>query len=121
MNKNPLNIVLIDDSADFRLLFERSIEDFDLNINLKKACGFASLSNLMMEGARPDVAIVDYYLPDSNGCDVAEYIKGHCPKCYVVAVSSCIDDKFVKCKYVDKFYPKPLSKGQIMHILECFK
>jgi excisionase family DNA binding protein len=67
-------ILLVEDDADFRLAIRGFIKEIALDASLHEAeNGF--LAGKMVEEHKPDLVILDVFLPGINGFDVCKYIR----------------------------------------------
>jgi len=82
----PLRVLLVEDDAPTaRTLAHMLTEDgFDVEIAFDGATAIAGLGR----GPRPDVVVVDYWLPNVDGLTVAEYARSRYPGIPIVIVTS---------------------------------
>ena len=74
-----LNVLLIDDDADDRFLFSKSLQKTGLEIHYLEADGCDAAIQLMGENKYPDVIFLDINMPGGNGYDCLKKI-GSNPK-----------------------------------------
>jgi DNA-binding NarL/FixJ family response regulator len=85
-------VVVIDDHDMFTAGLVRSLcEEPDLAIAGVAATGQAGIA--LVDEVRPDVALVDYVLPDLDGIAVTSAIKGRVPSTMVLMLTGVADDR----------------------------
>jgi len=72
-----LNVLLIDDDADDRFLFGKSLQKTGLEIHYLEADGCDAAIQLMGENKYPDVIFLDINMPGGNGYDCLKKIKSN--------------------------------------------
>jgi DNA-binding NarL/FixJ family response regulator len=85
-SSKPLSIAIIEDNELFSFYLT-----WQLNQKGKfKVSTFPNASDfrIHLETESPDIVLLDYYLPDSNGKILLEYIKNKSPKSKVIIISS---------------------------------
>ncbi|OGS83515.1 MAG: hypothetical protein A2061_06250 [Gallionellales bacterium GWA2_59_43] len=78
-------ILVVDDSADDRRLYQRALKDSDCRLVLTSTGedGFASAVYL-----KPDLILLDYHLPDMDGIDFIKLLKKYpCPSLPIVVLT----------------------------------
>ncbi len=82
-----MRVLIVDDSAPFRLLLRTCLAGFpDVNIVGVAADGEQALQ--MIEQVNPDVVTLDMQMPRMHGLQVLEYIGKHHPELKVIMVAS---------------------------------
>lgn len=80
-----LSILIVDDNAAFRSHARRLLERHGFSVAGEAADGSAALEAL--QRTDPDIVLLDVYLGDANGFDVAEEIHHRMPDTNVVMTS----------------------------------
>ena len=82
----PLRVLLVEDDAPAaRTLAHMLTEDgFEVQIAFDGSTAIAGLGR----GPRPDVIVLDYWLPNVDGLTVADYARGRYPGVPIVIVTS---------------------------------
>jgi two-component system response regulator DevR len=87
-------VVLVDDHRSFSDALGRLLADEpDIEIVGYAATGQAAIA--MANGARPDVMLVDFDLPDRDGVSVAAEVKATLPAIMVVMLTGSTDDRIL--------------------------
>ena len=90
----PIRVLVIDDQEIFRLGLRVALREFpDISIEGEAADGPAGLA--LVAERKPDVAIVDVWLPGMDGVQVAERIQAISPDTGVILISGYFDDAAV--------------------------
>ena len=97
-----MNILVVDDDEtigrllDAALAVEEGVDDirvFNRGIDAVAEC----------TDFKPDLIILDYWMPEMDGADTAVQIRRLCPEARIVAFSGALDGKPA---WADDFYPK---------------
>ena len=67
-------ILLVDDHPDIQTVISVSLEHFGYKV-FTAGCGQAAIDSL--DEVQPDIAIIDYGLPDMDGIEVGKQIRQH--------------------------------------------
>jgi DNA-binding NtrC family response regulator len=106
-------ILLIDDDEDDCLLLSHALAAVSNNVVLSCTQTIDRLFETI-DGNKPSLILIDYYMPKRNGLDLAKQIKSH-PEYKdmpVVMWSSCDKDDIVEVdnkKELQHFFQKPCS------------
>ena len=88
---SKIRIVVIDDQEVFRVGLRVGLDAFpDIYWDGEAADGAAGLT--LVAERKPDVAIVDIWMPGMDGLEVAERIQQCTPETRIILVSGCFDD-----------------------------
>lgn len=114
---DPVNILLVDDNDAVRLILRiiLSIED-EIGEVREAADGEAAVK--VCDDFRPDVVLLDYWMPEMDGGTAAIQIRSKHPGARIVAYSAVLDRKpewadefFVKDDIPDPEYLVDLARG----------
>jgi two-component system response regulator DesR len=89
--KTKIKVLVIDDEAMFRMGLRIGLRKFD-DICLEWEAGDGPTGLAIVAEQKPDVAIVDIWLPGMNGIEVAEQIQQISPKTGIILTSGDFDD-----------------------------
>jgi len=111
----PFNVAILDDSLFFLKLMLKALKKekeinshpFWENIDIRMYSSVADFE--LNEFYRPDVAIVDYYLDESNGLQLIESMQLRQNDCRVLLISS-EQNVPQKISYIERGSPMFLSK-----------
>lgn len=88
---NPIRVLVIDDQEIFRLGLRVALREFsDICVDAEAADGSAGIA--LASERKPDVAIIDVWLPGMDGVEVAERIQAVCPDTGIMLISGFFDD-----------------------------
>jgi DNA-binding NarL/FixJ family response regulator len=83
----PLNVVLIDDSADLRTLLRLALEKSpEFELVAEAADGKEGVR--VVQGSQPDLVLLDIAMPVMDGLQALTLIREECPSAIVVVLSS---------------------------------
>src|SRR5579864_5014473 len=86
-----IRVLVIDDQEIFRLGLRVGLRTFDeICIDGEAEDGLTGLA--LVADRKPDVAIVDIHLPDTDGIEVAERIRQTSPGTRIMLISGFLDD-----------------------------
>ena len=90
----PLRIALVEDQHEIRDNWQRLIESFP---DFKCVCTCASAEEALrvVAPARPDVVLMDIYLPRMSGIECTARLKALLPKTQIVILTGVDDDELV--------------------------
>jgi DNA-binding NarL/FixJ family response regulator len=89
--KTKIRVLVIDDEAMFRVGLRVGLRKFgDICLDWEAADGSSGLA--IVAEHKPDVAIVDVWLPDRDGIEVAEQIRKVSPDTGIILASGAFDD-----------------------------
>ena len=83
----PLSVVLIDDSADLRLLIRLAM-DQSAEFELVAEAGDGRAGVEAARGSQPDLVLLDIAMPVMDGLQALTLIREECPSAIVVVLSS---------------------------------
>ncbi|MQA98822.1 MAG: response regulator [Actinobacteria bacterium] len=84
-------VLIVDDDSSMRELLETIISlDGGLRIGGVAADGFEGA--MLAADVRPDVVILDFFMPRWDGEKAAEFIRENCPQCKIVGFSAVLTE-----------------------------
>lgn len=96
-----MNILVVDDDAAIGRVLRLALEaEDDVDVRVVTS-GEAALNGC--NGFRPDLIILDYWMPGMDGSEAAPRIRELYPGARIVAFSAALD---AKPGWADDFYPK---------------
>lgn len=102
-------VLLVDDDASMReLLSSMFTMHGGFRIGGIASDGFEGA--MLAADIRPDVVVLDYFMPRWDGAKAAEFIRVHCPDTKIIAFSAVLEDP---PGWADRF----LMKTDIAHLL----
>lgn len=107
------NILIIEDDLVSHVIFKRLFQDFLLTFALNVKEGL-----LKLQQQKYDFIVVDVFLPDGNGEDLAKNIKSLFPDNIIIGISGNKDS--VKCQYFDYFFEKPIIYSDTIKLKRIF-
>lgn len=109
MSKRPV-VLFVDDDPEMRDLLSTIFTlHGGFRIGGSAEDGFEGA--MLAADVMPDVVILDYYMPRWDGHKAAEFIRGRCPECKIVAFSAVLTeppdwaDTFLVKHDVDRLIP----------------
>lgn len=99
---DPVNVLLVDDNEAVRLILKivLSVEN-DIGEVREAADGQAAVK--VCTDFRPDVVLLDYWMPEMDGGTAAAHIKARYPDARIVAYSAVLERK---PEWADQFFMK---------------
>jgi CheY-like chemotaxis protein len=106
------------------LLVDDDIDQLELRALVLKMSGFTVLAangpveaiSLMTQGRGDtvDVAVLEYHMPVTNGCVLAEYLRSRYPDLKIILHSAALDIPASEMSSVDVFVPKSESIAPLL-------
>lgn len=90
----PIRVVVVDDHEMFAESVARSL-DRAPDIEVVAIAGTCASGAAIVRLHQPDVAVVDFQLPDGNGADLTTAILGISPNTRVIVLTGSIDEQLV--------------------------
>ncbi len=120
------DILIVEDDSDTIKLFKKMLRSSDDTLRIKSITTAEDaakyLKDLHLKNVEgPDAALIDYNLSGKDGLYVCHLLEAYFPQTKVILVSA-LDPEEIKLKLKEQrlnieFMPKPLDRGQILHIL----
>lgn len=108
------------------LLVDNEIDQMELRALALKASGFTVLTAsrpvdamailAQYPACKVDVAILDYEMPELNGCVLADYFRSRCPKLKIMLHPGAVAISEAEMGSIDAFVPKD---GDLQQLLAC--
>jgi DNA-binding NarL/FixJ family response regulator len=92
--KTPLRIALVEDQPEIRKSWKRLIESFR-DFEFVCACSSAEEALRAIPSARPDVVLMDIFLPRMSGIECTARLKAMLPRIQIVILTAIDDDESV--------------------------
>ena len=92
--KAPLRVALVEDQPEIRKNWKRLIESFR-DFEFVCACSSAEEALQAVPPARPDVVLMDIFLPRMSGIECTARLKALLPKTQIVILTAIDDDELV--------------------------
>ncbi len=132
--ENPINILLVEDSADDVFFFRRAMNKSGLAAALRVASdGIEAIDCLMNKGMfsdraanpAPDIMFLDLKLPHVNGFEVLEWMRRHaeCPHPPVIVLTSSNqpeDQQRAEALGAALYLIKPPAPDQLREVVSKF-
>jgi DNA-binding NarL/FixJ family response regulator len=90
----PLRVALVEDQREIRENWQRLIESFP-DFECVCTCSSAEEALRVLAPARPDVVLMDIYLPRMSGIECTARLKALLPKTQIVILTAVDDDELV--------------------------
>ena len=111
---NDTRVLIVDDSADQRLLLRRYFERAGCTVESADS-GEAALA--LDSPQPPEIAVIDLVLPGMTGAEFAESIRKRFPSCAIV-ITSVLDPE--SYPHADAVLPKPVTGDDVRRVVaEC--
>ncbi len=88
----PVRVALLEDVPLFRQVIEQVLDN-DMSTDIVASAGTGHQALTIFPAARPDVALVDLYLPDGFGFDIGVQLRQHLPELRIIILSEHIRPK----------------------------
>lgn len=117
---NTPKILIVDDEAYMQCLIQHHLTRAGFEV-LKASTGKEAIQ--MAEENIPDLVIMDYMLPQMNGLDVLQHLKGnrntsHIPIIMMTANSFMVSQEEAESSGAAMFCTKPFSPTQLVQIIK---
>lgn len=93
-SRTPLKVALVEDKRDVRESWARLIESFD-DFRCSCRCASGEEALRMIPAARPDVVLMDIFLPRMSGIECTARLKLALPQTPIVILTASDDDELV--------------------------
>jgi CheY-like chemotaxis protein len=104
-------VLVVDDSKLARIVVGKAITALQPEWSRCEA-GSAAEALSVMEGRSVDVVVLDYNMPDRNGLDLAEELRGRFPDMPIALATANVQDEIIARARAAKvaFVPKPVTE-----------
>jgi CheY-like chemotaxis protein len=114
-----MKILIVDDNQDLASLIKWMLEDEGFEVKLAKDGQDGYSAYLLFN---PDLVLTDIQMPEKNGLELMEYIRGHNPTVRTIYMSGDLSQYWSPLEEERKKYhvgvlEKPFSKEQLMSLL----
>ena len=114
-------ILIIDDSSSVHILIEGLLKKENVKV-LKAATGKDALE-IMSQESDVDIVLMDIQLPDIDGVQLLQEVRGFYGNVPVIAQTANVfdedRDRFLTAGF-DGFLPKPFGKKELLEMLSAF-
>lgn len=115
------HVLVLDDIPEARLLVRSLLEP--LGFRVSEAASAAAAEAAIMAAERPDLVLMDWFLPDGNGLDIIERVRrrGDAPQPRLVMLTANAMEESRQAALragADDFLSKPFEEGELYAILE---
>ncbi len=111
------NVFILDDEDDLRGLIVRSL--VKKGFKVEDYATVSAIIDKLNSGARPDIMILDYNLPDGSALDVLQ-LAGFDPReCNIIVISGSLGVKESCLEHgADAFIPKPIRMSNLFAVID---
>lgn len=112
-------ILVVDDDKDILEILKIILEEHKFSVETVN--NVRMLQKKLTNGHQPDLIILDYLLPETNGIEIAKKLREQektkkIPIIIISAIMENIDHK--NQKYIDEFLRKPFNLKEFISIVE---
>lgn len=94
--ENTISVVIVDDHALYRMGISSTIETLADSIEVIAECSSGAEFYALLEiGIIPSVVLLDIFLPDTTGIEIARYLKRKFPEIKIIVLSSEVTEDTV--------------------------
>lgn len=87
-----INVLVVDDQADMRLLIQMTIESADGPFRVCGVAASAAEAISLVQRECPAVVVLDHTMPGMTGLEVTEHLRTRCPCLKILLFSAYLDD-----------------------------
>lgn len=92
MSRAPIRVALLEDVPLFRQVIEQVLEQDQLT-EVVASAGTGHQALTVFPAAKPDVALLDLFLPDAFGFDIGVQLRKHLPDLHIIILSEHVRPK----------------------------
>ena len=113
-----VSVLMVDDSKLARIVVGKAIAALQPEWARLEA-GSADDALKALEGRPVDVVILDYNMPDRNGLDLAEELRGRYPDMPIALATANVQDEIINRARAASvaFVPKPVTEDGLRHFI----
>lgn len=111
-----LRLLVVDDEPAQLELCSAVMEAHGFSV-IKAGSPMQAISIAAQIGDKLDVAILDYQMPEMNGCCLAKHLRSICTGLRIVLHSGALEIPEAELKYVDAFIPKSTGVQAVVESL----
>jgi DNA-binding NarL/FixJ family response regulator len=89
----PVRVMIVDDHADMRFLIRAIIDDSDEDVTVVGEADGARAALESIDGADPDVVVLDAVMPVVSGIEATPMILARRPRQKILLCSALVDDE----------------------------
>jgi DNA-binding NarL/FixJ family response regulator len=93
-SQTPLKVALVEDDVAFQQAFRTALAAAG-DLSMVGVAATAAEARALMDGASPDVLVVDLGLPDASGIDVIREAHARWPDCAIMVATTFADERHV--------------------------
>lgn len=112
-SRDRIKVLIVEDSADQRLLFRRYFEKAGCDVH---DVGSAEEAIARYEAVHPELVVIDLVLPGMDGFALAKRIRADVPHCSLVITSVLDEENFPAA---DAVLPKPVTAKHVREVLRA--
>ncbi len=90
----PLTVVVVDDSADYRLMVRTLLESVSETMTVVGEAADGEQALALIRSLRPDIVITDLVMPRLNGVELTRRIRQELPQTKIIQMSSYTEDAY---------------------------
>ncbi len=90
----PLTVVVVDDSADYRLMVRTILASASESMTVVGEAADGEQALALIRRRRPDVVITDLVMPRLNGVELTRRIRQELPQTKIILMSSYTEDAY---------------------------
>jgi DNA-binding NarL/FixJ family response regulator len=90
----PLTVVVVDDSADYRLMVRTLLESVAESMTVVGEAADGEQALELIRRRRPDIVITDLVMPRLNGVELTRRIRQELPQTKIILMSSYTEDAY---------------------------
>ena len=121
MNKKKTRVMIVDDQAIPRALFEQYVKHSD-HYELEVSVPSAYALDIYLLQYKVDLILLDILMNDgSDGLNAAAKVKEKYPEIKIIAVTSLVDNSFLtraRAAHVDSFWFKEAGEMEILDVMD---
>lgn len=118
--KEPLDVLIVDDEQPLAEALAAHLSKYPITVKYAtKVCNAITI----VKQQHPKIAIVDVFLPDLDGFDLAEEIFTYAPECKIILMSGLYDfnqQHLVQLGFED-FLKKPIDFAELDQVLKKYQ
>mgnify|MGYP001081114083 CR=1 FL=1 len=96
--QQPVSLILVDDHALYRMGIRAAISRFKCRCKLTvldEAGSGAEFFALLDNGKIPDLVLLDIWLPDTSGIEIARLLRSHYPAIKIIMLSAEVSEEII--------------------------
>lgn len=113
----PLTVVVVDDSADYRLMVRTLLGAAAESMTVVGEAADGEQALALIRSRRPDIVITDLVMPRLNGVELTRRIRQELPQTKIILMSSYTEDAYrlmASDSGADAFVSKQVIAGSLL-------